>query len=171
MEAWSGPEDNCWRNNCRIWMGKAVPTPWEDHCLCQSSQTLPRGHHLGACWPQWDWQLLEDLRAAVEVPQSYHSYHPATRHSPCVCESTKQDVLQKLTVLWVDRLDEAFESSSSSTRNWSQSGYRARCLPVEVGCREFAACSFRALSSLGSEWERKRRTICCTTGTAEKAIH
>ncbi|GAA6088619.1 uncharacterized protein LOC109140547, partial [Tachysurus ichikawai] len=48
---------------------------------------------------------------------------------------------------------------------------RARCLPVEVGCRDFAGQSlYRAYTELGITGERRRRrAICNSTEAAEKA--
>jgi len=77
-------------------------------------------------------------------------------------------VLLELTVSWEDRLSEAFERKLSMyagmVSNCQKAGWRARCLPVEVGCRGFAGCSLvRALSNLAIEGERKRRAIRSTT--------
>ena len=76
--------------------------------------------------------------------------------------------------LWEDRLEEAFERKLSMyaglVSDCQQAGCRARCFPVEVGCRGFAARSLaRAFSSLGIEEERKRRAIRSTTHAAERA--
>ena len=47
---------------------------------------------------------------------------------------------------------------------------KARCLPVEVGCRGFAGQSLiRAYTALGITGERRRRAICNNTEAAEKA--
>ncbi|KAK0151167.1 hypothetical protein N1851_007647 [Merluccius polli] len=75
---------------------------------------------------------------------------------------------------WEDRLEEAFERKLSKyaglVSDCHQAGWRARCFPVEVGCRGFAARSLaRAFSTLGIEGERKRRAIRSTTDAAERA--
>ena len=83
-------------------------------------------------------------------------------------------MLLELTVPWEDRLEEAFERKLSKyaglVSDCQQAGWRARCLPVEVGCRGFAAHSLtRAFRSLGIEGERRRRAIRGTTDAAERA--
>jgi len=83
-------------------------------------------------------------------------------------------VLLELTVPWKDRLKEAFERKLSKyaglVSNCQKAGWKARCLPMEVGCRGFAACSLaRAFSNLGIEEEKKRRAIRSTTDAAERA--
>ena len=120
-----------------------------------------------------DWQLLVDLEHQLKFP----SHIAVTTLRPdivLVSESTKQAVLMELTVPWEDRLEEAFERKLSKyaglVSDCQQAGWRARCFPVEVGCRGFAARSLaRAFSSLGIEGERKRRAIRSTTDAAERA--
>ncbi|XP_060938981.1 uncharacterized protein LOC133018922 [Limanda limanda] len=120
-----------------------------------------------------DWQLLVDLEHQLKFP----SHIAVTTLRPdivLVSESTKQAVLLELTVPWEDRLEEAFERKLSKyaglVSDCQQAGWRARCFPVEVGCRGFAARSLaRAFSSLGIEGERKRRAIRSTTDAAERA--
>ncbi|XP_062283087.1 uncharacterized protein LOC133987658 [Scomber scombrus] len=117
-----------------------------------------------------DWQLLVDLEHQLKFP----SHIAVTTLRPdivLVSESTKQAVLLELTVPWEDRLEEAFERKLSKytglVSNCQQAGWRARCFPVEVVCRGFAARSLaRAFSSLGFEGERKRRAIRSTTEAA-----
>ncbi|XP_061905517.1 uncharacterized protein LOC133651562 [Entelurus aequoreus] len=120
-----------------------------------------------------DWQLLVDLENQLKFP----SHIAVTTLRPdivLVSESTKQAVLLELTVLWEDRLEEAFERKLSKyaglVSDCQQAGWRARCFPVEVGCRGFAARSLvRAFSSLGIDGERRRRAIRSTTEAAERA--
>ncbi|XP_061925310.1 uncharacterized protein LOC133664585 [Entelurus aequoreus] len=120
-----------------------------------------------------DWQLLVDLENQLKFP----SHIAVTTLRPdivLVSESTKQAVLLELTVPWEDRLEEAFERKLSKyaglVSDCQQAGWRARCFPVEVGCRGFAARSLvRAFSSLGIDGERKRRAIRSTTEAAERA--
>ncbi|KAK0145090.1 hypothetical protein N1851_016010 [Merluccius polli] len=110
-----------------------------------------------------DWQVLVDLEHQLKFP----SHIVVTTLQPdivLVSESTKQAVLLELTVPWEDRLEEAFERKLSKyarlVSDCHQAGWRARCFPVEVGCRGFAARSLaRAFSTLGIEGERKRRAI------------
>ncbi|KAK0134264.1 Zinc finger BED domain-containing protein 4 [Merluccius polli] len=120
-----------------------------------------------------DWQVLVDLEHQLKFP----SHIVVTTLRPdivLVSESTKQAVLLELTVPWEDRLEEAFERKLSKyaglVSDCHQAGWRARCFPVEVGCRGFAARSLaRAFSTLGIEGERKRRAIRSTTDAAERA--
>lgn len=50
-------------------------------------------------------------------------------------------------------------------------GWKARCLPVEVGCRGFAGQSLcRAYTALYITSERKRRAIYNSTEASEKAF-
>ncbi|XP_051928401.1 uncharacterized protein LOC127604984 [Hippocampus zosterae] len=120
-----------------------------------------------------DWQLLVDLEKKLKFP----SHIAVTTLRPdivLVSESTKQAVLLELTVQWEDRLEEAFERKLSKyaglVSDCQLAGWRARCFPVEVGCRGFAAHSLaRAYCSLGIDGERKRRAIRNTTEAAERA--
>ncbi|XP_031418446.1 uncharacterized protein LOC105897391 [Clupea harengus] len=120
-----------------------------------------------------DWQLLVDLEHQLK----FLSHIAVTTLRPdivLVSESTKKAVLLELTVPWEDRLEEAFERKLSKyaglVSDCQQAGWRARCFPVEVGCRGFAARSLaRAFSSLDIEGERKRRAIRSTTDAAERA--
>ena len=121
-----------------------------------------------------DWQLLVDLEHQLKFP----SYIAVTTLRPdivLVSESSKQVVLLELTVPWEERLEEAFEKKLSKYTGLvsvcQQAVWRARCLPVELGCRGFAACSLtRAFSSLSIEGERRRRAIGSTTDAAERAL-
>lgn len=73
--------------------------------------------------PARDWHLLVDLELQLKFP----------RHI----------TLTMLTVPWEDRLDKANETKLSKyaelVSDCQQAGWRARCFPVEVGCRGFAA--------------------------------
>ena len=106
-----------------------------------------------------DWQLLVDLEHQLKFP----SHIAVTTRRPgivLVSESSKQAVQQELTVPCEDRLEEVSQ----------QAGWRARCFPVEGGCRGFAARSLTsAFSSLGIEGERRRRAISSSTDVAERA--
>lgn len=89
-----------------------------------------------------DWQLLVDLEKQLKFP----SHIVVTTLRPNiirVSESTKQVVPLELTVPWEDCLEEAFERKLSKYKGFAsdckQAGWRARCIPVEVGCRGFAA--------------------------------
>ena len=110
-----------------------------------------------------DWRLLVDLEKQLKFPNDI----AATTLRPdivLVSDSTKQVVLLELTVPWEDRLEEALKRKlfkyTGLVNSCQQAGWRARCLPVEVGCRGFAARSLaRALSTMDIEGERERRAI------------
>ena len=112
-----------------------------------------------------DWQLLVDLENQLKFP----SQIAATTLS--LSPPSKQ---LELTVPWEVRLEEDFERKLSKyaglVSDCQQAGYRARCFPVEVGCRGLAARTLaRLFSSLGIEGERKRRAIRSTSNKAERA--
>ncbi|KAL7871617.1 hypothetical protein SRHO_G00066000 [Serrasalmus rhombeus] len=126
------------------------------------------------------------IRAVYDVlpsPSNLHTWGIAETPACPLCskrdivlvsESTKQAVLLELTVPWEAHLEEAFERKLSKyeglVSDRQQAGWRARCLPVEVGCRGFVAHSMaRALSSLGIMGEQKRRAIRYITKAAERA--
>ncbi len=104
-------------------------------------------------------------------PLLQESSGPSTPVPPCkllLSESTKQGVLLELTVPWEDRLEEAFERKLAKYKGLvsecRQAGWRARCLPIKVGSRGFAARSLcRAFSLLGINGVRRRRAIYNTT--------
>ena len=80
----------------------------------------------------------------------------------------------ELTVPWEERMEEAFERKrekyDSLVSDCHRGGWKARCLPVEVGCRGFAGQSLcRAYTALGITGERRRRAIRNNTEAAEKA--
>ncbi|XP_063054019.1 uncharacterized protein LOC134448252 [Engraulis encrasicolus] len=120
-----------------------------------------------------DWQLLVDLEKQLKFP----SHIAATTLRPdvvLVSNATKQVIMLQLTVPWEDRLEEAFERKLSTysglVSDCQQSGWRAKCLPIEVGCRGFAAWSLaNALGGLGIVGHQKRRAIRNTTEAAERA--
>lgn len=120
-----------------------------------------------------DWQLLVDLEQQLKFPN--HIVTTTLRPDiVLLSESTKQVVLLELTVPWEDRLEEAFERKLAKyeglVSECRQAGWRARCLPIEVGSRGFAARSLcRAFSLLGIDGVRRRRAIYNTTEAAEKA--
>ncbi len=120
-----------------------------------------------------DWQLLVDLKQQLKFPN--HIVTTTLRPDiVLLSESTKQVVLLELTFPWEDRLEEAFERKLAKyeglVSECRQAGWRARCLPIEVGSRGFAARSLcRAFSLLGIDGVRRRRAIYNTTEAAEKA--
>ncbi|XP_060744927.1 uncharacterized protein LOC132858560 [Tachysurus vachellii] len=119
-----------------------------------------------------DWQLKVDLCRQLKFPQ--HVVNTTLRPDiVLVSEGTKNLVMLELTVPWEDRMEEAFERKRAKyeglVNDCHNQGWKARCLPVEVGCRGFAGQSlYRAYTALGITGER-RRAICNSTEAAEKA--
>ncbi|KAK0134731.1 Retrovirus-related Pol polyprotein from type-2 retrotransposable element R2DM [Merluccius polli] len=120
-----------------------------------------------------DWQLLVDLGSQLKFPQ--HIAKTTLRPDiVLVSEATKSIIMLELTVPWEERMEEAFERKrekyDSLESNCHSQGWKARCLPVEVGCRGFAGQSLcRAYTALGITGERRRRAIYNSTEAAEKA--
>ncbi|KAJ8014600.1 hypothetical protein DPEC_G00017320 [Dallia pectoralis] len=83
-------------------------------------------------------------------------------------------ILLELTVPWEDRIEEAKERKGAKyveleEECWNN-GWRARCEPIEVGCRGFAGQSLcRAYNILGITGASKRRAIKEVTEAAEVA--
>jgi len=89
-------------------------------------------------------------------------------------DSTKQVVLVELTVPWEDRKGEAFERKKAKYLELVEScrgrGWRARCEPIEVGCRAFLSQSeHRAFGLLGIRGLHERRATKNISEAAEKA--
>ena len=120
-----------------------------------------------------DWRMLVDLEQQLRFP----SHIIATNLRPDIVltsDSTRQAVLIELTVPWEDRLEEAYERKLSKysklVGDCQQAGWKAKCFPVEVGCRGFAARSLlQTFSSLGLEGVEKRKAVRSATEAAEKA--
>lgn len=91
-----------------------------------------------------------------------------------ISETSKQIVLLELTIPWEDRIEEANERKRAKYAElveecWNN-GWRARCDPIEVGCRGFAGQSLcRAYNILGIIGASKRRAIKEVTESAEVA--
>ena len=120
-----------------------------------------------------DWQLSVDLGSQLKFPQ--HVAKTTLRPDiVLVSEATKNVVMLELTVPWEERMEEAFERKREKydclVSDCHRRGWKARCLPVEVGCRGFAGQSLcRAYTSLGITGERRRRAIRNSTEAAERA--
>ena len=83
-------------------------------------------------------------------------------------------VLLELRVPWEERMEGANERKRAKYANLVEEcrgrGWRARCVPIEVGCRGFAARSLcNAYSILGVTGAHQRKAIKTTTEAAEKA--
>lgn len=120
-----------------------------------------------------DWKLQVDLGRQLKFPENIL----ATSLRPDVVatsESTKQVVPVELTVPWEDRLEEANERKRSKyaelVTECRIKGWKARCEPVEVGCRGFAGQSLpRTLKLFGVKGQLCRRAIKNILEAAEKA--
>uniref|UniRef100_A0A3B1JAJ2 Reverse transcriptase domain-containing protein n=1 Tax=Astyanax mexicanus TaxID=7994 RepID=A0A3B1JAJ2_ASTMX len=120
-----------------------------------------------------DWQLSVDLEKQLKFPQ----HIVATTLRPdilLVSEETKNILLIELTVPWEDRLDEAHERKRTKYEelviDCRKQGWKAKCMPIEVGCRGFAGQSlYKTLSALGITGMERRRAIKKIMEEAEKA--
>ncbi|XP_038147774.1 uncharacterized protein LOC119787807 [Cyprinodon tularosa] len=120
-----------------------------------------------------DWQLLVDLGRQLRFPD----YIAATTLRPDMVlssNSTRQVVLLELTVPWEDRIEEAQERKRAKytelVAECRRNGWKARCEPIEVGCRGFAGRSLhRVLGLLGICGLQRRRATKNILEAAEKA--
>lgn len=91
-----------------------------------------------------------------------------------VSDATKNVVMLELTVPWEEWMEEVFERKrekyDSLVSNCHRQGWKARCLPVEVGCRSFAGQSLcKACTALSITGERRRGAVYNSTEAAEIA--
>lgn len=120
-----------------------------------------------------DWQLSVDLEKQLRFPQ--HIVRSALRPDILlVSESTKNIIIMELTVPWEDRLGEAHERKRTKYEHLvidcRAQGWKARCMPIEVGSRGFVGHSLhKALSALGITGTARSRAIKNITEAAEKA--
>ncbi|XP_062848878.1 ankyrin repeat domain-containing protein 26 isoform X2 [Trichomycterus rosablanca] len=120
-----------------------------------------------------DWELQVDLGKQLKFPE--HILATALRPDVVLTsESTKQVVLVELTVPWEDRVEEANERKrakySELVAECRSKGWKARCEPVEVGCRGFAGQSLpHTLKLLGVKGQLCRKAIRNIIEAAEKA--
>ena len=120
-----------------------------------------------------DWQLQVDLGRQLKVPANIAT----TSLRPDMIlksEATKQVVLLELTVPWEDRIEEANERKrakySELTTECRSNGWKARCEPVEIGCRGFAGHSLqRVFKLLGVKGLQLRKATKNILEAAEKA--
>ncbi|KAK0148843.1 hypothetical protein N1851_010754 [Merluccius polli] len=120
-----------------------------------------------------DWEMKVDLGKQLKFPESVAT----TTLRPdllLISEASKQIVLLELTVPWEDRIEEANERKRAKyaelVEECRSNGWRARCEPIEVGCRGFAGQSLcRAYNILGITGASKRRAIKEATEAAEVA--
>lgn len=98
-----------------------------------------------------DWQLSMDLGKQLNLSKNILE----TRLRPnivLVSESSKQVVMLELTVPWEEKMEEARERKKKKyaelVEECRNRGWRARCLPIEVGGRGFAGKSLCKAYSL-----------------------
>ncbi|KAL4008469.1 hypothetical protein ACER0C_002321 [Sarotherodon galilaeus] len=120
-----------------------------------------------------DWELRVDLAKQLKFPEVVAK---TTLRPDIVVTSvaSKQVILLELTVPWEDRMEEAHERKrakySELVEECRSNGWRARCQPIEVGCRGFAGQSLcRAYKMLGITGANQRRAIKLATNAAEAA--
>ena len=87
---------------------------------------------------------------------------------------TRQVVMVELTVPWEERVEESHELKRQKyqplVEECQDNQWRAWCLPVEVGCRGFAAQSlWRAFRLLGITGTARKKTIGDVCREAESA--
>ena len=119
-----------------------------------------------------DWQLRVDLGKQLKFPENIVE----TRLRPDIVlfsEASKQVAMLELTVPWEERMEEASERKREKyaelVEECRRRGWRARCLPIEVGGRGFAGKSLcKAYSLLGITGARKRRAISAASEAAER---
>ncbi len=87
-----------------------------------------------------DWQFLVDLEKQLKFP-SHIVVTTLRTDIILVSESIKQVVLLELTVPWEEAFERKLSKYEGLISDCRQAGWRARCIPVEVGCRGFAARS------------------------------
>ncbi|KAI4892962.1 hypothetical protein NFI96_004432 [Prochilodus magdalenae] len=120
-----------------------------------------------------DWELRVDLGRQLKFPE----YVTSTTLRPDVVltsVSSKQVLLVELTVPWEDRMEEGNERKrlkyDELVGDCRRKGWKARCEPIEVGCRGFAARSLcKIYTLLGITGAAKRKAIKSTTEAAERA--
>lgn len=126
-------------------MGKEDQTFQAGYCLRQGGGAAnTRQEDIGR-YPDLsarDWQLLVEL----ELKFPNHIAVTTLRSDIIlISESTKQVVLLELSMPCEEFLEAAFKRKlakhSGLASSCKQAGWRARCFPVEVGCRSFADVS------------------------------
>uniref|UniRef100_UPI003AAED46F uncharacterized protein n=1 Tax=Centroberyx gerrardi TaxID=166262 RepID=UPI003AAED46F len=120
-----------------------------------------------------DWQLKVDLGRQLKFPDTI-AVTTLRPDAVLMSETTRQAVLLELTVPWEDQTEEAYERRRAKYEGLvgerRSRGWRARCLPIEVGSSGFARRSLcRALKLLGITGLHSRKAIKTTIEAAEKA--
>lgn len=120
-----------------------------------------------------DWQLAADVGTQLKFPPEIAT---TSSRPDIVLWSTgsKQVVMLELTVPWEERMEEAYERKMAKyqllVEECQKNGWRAWCMPVEVGCRGFAGQSlWRAFRQLGITGMTRKRAVSEVCREAEKA--
>ncbi|RXN04565.1 reverse transcriptase [Labeo rohita] len=121
-----------------------------------------------------DWKHSVDLEKQLKFP--LHIVRTTMRPDIIlVSESTNNIIIMELTVPWGDRLGEAHERKMTKyehlVADCRAQGWKASCMPIEVGCRGFVGRSLhKAFTALGIAGTTRSRAIKNTTDAAEKAL-
>ena len=135
--------------------------------------SIPKTKQIGLLPTAKDWELLVDLKTQLKFPQEI----AATIKRPDIVlwsKATKQVVLIELTVPWEERIEEAYQRKMLSydelVHDCRTNGWKTWCLPIEVGCRGFAAQSlWRCLKLLGIVGKQRKDLIKSAENAAEAA--
>ena len=107
--------------------------------------------------------MLVDLGKQLKFPQEIVM---TTKRPDIVMwsASRKKVVLLELTVPWEERMEDAFERKMAKyeelVAECQEKGWKCWCLPVEMGCRGFAAQSlWRALRILGITGKARKKVV------------
>ena len=129
------------------------------------------GGAVGLLGTALDWQMKADLGKQLRFPQ--HIVETTLRPDIVLfSDSSKQVVLLELTIPWEECMDEVNERKHAKYTDLVEGSCRwcAQCVPIEVGCRGFAARSLcKAYSLLVITGACQRKAIRTTTEAAEKA--
>nr|XP_057943465.1 uncharacterized protein LOC131138512 [Doryrhamphus excisus] len=158
-----------------IQQSKHQPPVRQNITFVRAGEKHPAGHKVptGLLATARDWKLRVDLGRQLKFPE--HIARTSLRPDLVLTsDATKQAVLLELTVPWEDRMEEAHERKKAKylelVELCRESGWRARCEPVEVGCRGFLGQSLhRTLKLLGIRGLQERRATKNISEAAEKA--
>ena len=108
-----------------------------------------------------DWDLRVDLDKQLKFPD--HITTTALRPDIVLSSvSSRQVLLIELTVPWEDRIGEANERKQSKyqelVEQCQRRGWKARCEPIEVGCRGFAGHSLQGIHTTWHHGGRKKES-------------
>ena len=124
-----------------------------------------------------DWEMVADIGRRMSFPQQV----AVTQSRPDIVlwsAASRQVVMLELTVPWEERVEEANERKrlkyQQLVEDCQSNRYKTWCLPVEVGCRGFAAQSlwraFRLLGITGGERKKLIGEICREAESASRWV-